>query len=92
MPEIKKRYEEFHNKGFEIIGISIDQDKTALDRYLQENPLSWIMLHDPKQILFKQCYGNGVPHYILLDRNGKVIMLHAYGELLKTKLMDLLTK
>ena len=39
---IKKNYEKFHDKGFEVVGISIDEDREALDGFLKQHHQSLI--------------------------------------------------
>lgn len=46
MPDIKKLYEEFHDKGFEIIGISLDSDKEKLESYLAKENITWPQYFD----------------------------------------------
>jgi len=46
MPEIKKLYAEFHDKGFEIIGISLDSDKEKLASYLAKEDIKWPQYFD----------------------------------------------
>ena len=91
IPELQKRYEEFHARGFEIVGISIDmeEDKEKLAEFIQSRQLPWIQLHDPKNELFRKVYGRGVPYCLLLDREGKVILQSARGEILKKKLEEI---
>ena len=90
LPELKKHYEKYHNQGFEIVGISIDEekDKEKLSQFVRSEQLPWIQLHDPKAELHKKYFGNSVPYCLLLDRNGKVILRNARGELLKKKLNE----
>ena len=91
MPELKKHYEAFHARGFEIVGISIDmeEDKAKLVEFIQSRQLPWIQLHDPKDELFNQLHGFGVPYCLLLDREGKVILHDAREEALTRKLTEL---
>ena len=90
IPELKKRHEEFHARGFEIVGISIDreEDKAKLVEFVQSRQLPWIQLYDPKRELFNKLHGFGVPYCLLLDREGKVILQVARGEALTRKLAE----
>ena len=76
IPEIEAVYEKYNNKGFEIIGISLDLDKAVLRRFLTENPLPWRQIFDGKRFKgpLAQRYGiRSAPTMFLLDREGKVI-------------------
>ena len=90
IPTLKERYEEFHARGFEIVGISIDtaENKETLVEFVQSRQLPWVQLHDPRRELFQQLYGRGVPYCLLLDREGKVILQDARGERLTRKLEE----
>ncbi len=76
LPTIKAVYEKYHNKDFDVIGISLDTDETALREFIEENPLPWRQIFDGKRLKgpLAQRYGiRSVPRMFLLDREGKVI-------------------
>ena len=86
IPDIKAVYEKYHNKGFEILGISLDVDETALREFIEENPLPWRQIFDGKRFAgpLAQRYGiRSVPRMFLLDREGKVISVNARDNLLE---------
>jgi len=91
MPELKELYEKYHASGFEIVGISCDSEnnKERAVEVIKTRQLPWIQLHDPTGKLHQQFYGFGVPHCLLLDREGKLILLDARGEMLKQKLAEM---
>jgi thiol-disulfide isomerase/thioredoxin len=41
LPKVKAAYEKFHPKGFEIVGLSFDHDKSALERVLKREKMDW---------------------------------------------------
>ncbi len=41
LPKVKAAYEKFHPKGFEIVGLSFDHDKSALERVLKREKMEW---------------------------------------------------
>ena len=91
MPELKELHEKYHAHGFEVVGILVDVDRN-LERAAEiigSRELPWIQLHDPQDELYRQFHGHGVPHCILLDRDGRVILLDARGEALTRKLAEL---
>ena len=76
IPNIKTVYEKYHNKGFDVIGISLDVDETVLREFIEENPLPWGQIFDGKRLKgpLAQRYGiRSIPRMFLLDREGKVI-------------------
>ncbi len=48
LPNVLKAYEKLHPKGFEIIGISLDQDKDKLQRFTKEKGMTWPQYFDGK--------------------------------------------
>lgn len=76
MPEIKKLTEEYKSK-FEVIAVSIDTKVDAWRKAMEKHPEPWPQYLTTKkgyQDLFeKYQVGNGVPYYIILTPDGKVL-------------------
>ena len=87
-----KAYEAYREKGFEVVGISMDSDREALAKHLQANPLPWRTLNEGKNPNpVARHYGvNQVPAAILVDQQGRVVSLSARGEELTKQLEKLL--
>lgn len=76
LPNVLKTYQNYHGKGFEIIGISLDQDKTKLKSFIADKNITWQQFFDGKgwenELAVK--YGvNSIPATYLLDGEGKII-------------------
>ena len=86
---IKQNYLKYHDKGFEVVGISIDEDREALDTFLKEHNMPWITVHEKggQHPALKKYGIQGVPTMFLVDQDGKVISLEARGEML-TELLE----
>lgn len=85
-PNVKKTYETYHDKGFDIIGISLDEDKDKLAGYIKDNGITWPQYFDGKgwQNKLAVKYGiRSIPATILLDGDGKVLGKDLRGEDLK---------
>ncbi len=83
MPNVKEVYEKYHDRGFEIIGISLDTDAAALHKFIKENQLPWRQIFDGKRwkTPLAQQYGvRGIPAQFLIDRAGRVISVKARGK------------
>jgi len=83
MPNVKAVYEKYHNKGFEIIGISLDTDEAALRKFIRENQLPWRQVFDGegwKTPLVEKYGVRGIPAQFLIDGEGRVISVQARGE------------
>jgi thiol-disulfide isomerase/thioredoxin len=46
LPEVKETYAKYHSKGFEIVGISLDKDKDALQTFIKDENMSWPQYFD----------------------------------------------
>ncbi len=82
VPNVKKNFDEFHARGFEVIAISIDEDREALEKFLKREPRPWIELHDgglDDTPVARQYGVTGPSTAILVDRDGKVASIHARG-------------
>ncbi len=95
LPNVLKNYEQYHKAGFEVVGISLDEDRTALDGFLKQESLPWITLFNPDEAtrgfedpLVSRFFVNGIPATYLVDPAGKLVQIgvrgERLGELLKT--------
>jgi thiol-disulfide isomerase/thioredoxin len=74
MPNVKAFYEKQVDRGFDIVGISLDKDQEALAQYLEENRIAWDTLAgDDTQELASKYGVRGIPTMMLVDREGKVV-------------------
>jgi thiol-disulfide isomerase/thioredoxin len=97
LPNVKQMYAAYHDKGFEVVGISLDEDLDDLQAFLTKEAIEWPTLIDTKpenlgwNNPIAQYYGiSGIPAVILLNQEGKVVSLNARGEELGKLLKDLL--
>ena len=92
IPNVLEQYEKYHKDGFEVVGISLDQEREALEKFVTEQKLPWpILFEEPKgdgwQHPLATFYGiSGIPTVILIGRDGNVITLDARGEKLGERL------
>lgn len=87
LPNVKKVYEKHHAKGFEIIAVSLDNDRSALEQFVKDEKITWtqIIFSEPKQMgwnspLAKKHMVESIPATFLVDREGKVVMTNVRGE------------
>ncbi|MCC8154776.1 MAG: AhpC/TSA family protein, partial [Tannerellaceae bacterium] len=82
MPELVRIYAENKNKGFEIVGISLDSNKEAWEKGIKDLKITWPQLSDLKgwSNTGAALYGvNFIPHMLLIDRDGKIIAKNLHG-------------
>jgi thiol-disulfide isomerase/thioredoxin len=93
-PNIKSNYEEYKDRGFEVVGVSIDEDRPALEEFVAQTKIPWPTLHDKENMGKHPAtieYGIfGIPNVILVGKDGKVVSTRARGEELGRYLKELL--
>lgn len=75
LPSVKATYEKLHPKGFEIVGISLDQNKNALTSFVQKNKMPWPQHFDGKgwNNQFATQFGiQSIPAMWLVDKKGNL--------------------
>lgn len=75
MPDLVETYKEYHDKGFEIIGISLDKDQSQLENYMKETGMTWRQYYDGlgwNNKVAKRFGVRAIPHVVLIDKNGIV--------------------
>ncbi len=72
-PELLSAYRQFHDRGFEIIGIDSNDTKAIVQAFVSERQLPWPhTLDGDKGPLVTLYRVTGWPHYFLVDTNGKL--------------------
>jgi thiol-disulfide isomerase/thioredoxin len=79
VPNIVRVYEEYHDKGFEILGVSLDRkgDDTKLKDFMQEFGMTWDQIFDGGywKAEVAQLYGvDSIPHALLVDGSTGTIL------------------
>ena len=95
MPNVKANYEKYKDKGFEIVGISFDNDKAAWEKGVKDLGITWPQISDLKgwQCAASDLYNiKAIPATILFGPDGKVIKANLRGEELGKTLAELLDK
>ena len=84
VPGVVAAYKKYHNKGFNVVGISLDQDKSALLRFTKENGMVWPQYFDGKgwDNEISSSFGiNEIPAMWLVGKDGKVLTTNARDDL-----------
>lgn len=96
IPNIFANYQKYHSSGFEVIAISLDSDLQDLQEFVtKENP-PWVTLadkHPLNRMSMSSKFGiSGIPAFILVGADGKVIDTNCRGEKLGQRLAAALGK
>ena len=83
MPHIKEAYEQYHKDGFDVIGVSLDENEAELREFIEEHNIPWLQIFDGKgwESELARYFGiNSVPSQWLIDRDGKIISVSTRSE------------
>lgn len=95
VPHLKKTYDEFHKKGFEIYGVSFDKDKQKWLGAIDQNGMSWIQVSTLNAFdneAAKDYAVRSIPANFLIDAQGKIVAANLRGEELYKKIAELLAE
>ena len=73
IPNVKKAYDELHEKGFEIIGVSFDNNIETMKKFVAVNEMPWPQFCDGggwKNAINKDFAINAIPAMYLVDKKG----------------------
>lgn len=90
-PALKALYEEYHAKGLEIIGVSLDSNKAAWEKAIEKDGLSWTNVSSLKgwNCETVRLYNvKGIPALFVLDEYNNIIASGLRGEQLRTFLEE----
>ena len=92
MPNVKKAYEKYHNKGFDVVGVSFDNKAAAWKKGVKDLGLPWAQMSDLKGWLCAahEIYGvNSIPSNILVNPDGVIIACDLREQALQDKLQEI---
>jgi len=92
-PNLVKLYNKFRNKGFEIYGVSLDDNENSWKKAVTHDKLTWIQVIDENgwESSSARIYGvDMIPSSFLIDRRGIIRIINAEGADLESSVKDLL--
>ncbi len=107
LPAVKKMYAAYHDKGFEVIGVTCDDpdNEDEFKEFLAKNKIEWKQMFDGKAVVPGKTTKSGepipvsvyysinaIPCPVLIGKDGKVITLSARGNELKEQLVKIFGK
>jgi thiol-disulfide isomerase/thioredoxin len=84
VPNVVASYEKYHDKGFEIVGVSLDQDKSAMLKVAQQRGMTWPQYFDGqgwKNFVSSAFHIQAIPAMWLVNKNGVLATITARGNL-----------
>lgn len=92
IPHLKEVYELYHPYGFEIVSISMDNDKEKWQKEMENQQMPWLQVSDLKGFTgeFSKIYNfNSIPTCIFVNPEGVIIDRNMRGSWLDKKLIEL---
>jgi thiol-disulfide isomerase/thioredoxin len=95
LPNTLKVYQKYHDQGFDVMGVSLDDDQPQLEKFLKANSMTWPQFFDGQGVKNKLAlkYGiEAIPATFLLDGDGKIIGKDLRGDELEAAVSKALKK
>lgn len=91
-PNVVEAYNKFKDKNFAILGVSLDDDKAAWLKAIQDDHLAWTHMSDLQSpsAAATTYHFDGIPFNVLIDPQGKIIAAGLRGPALEQKLNEVL--
>jgi len=92
-PNLIKAYQQYKDRGFTIVGLSMDASVEHWLTAVEQDQLPWLQLNDPKSTTGKAADTYGVKSLsanFLVDPEGKIVAKNLRGDALEKKLKELI--
>jgi thiol-disulfide isomerase/thioredoxin len=92
-PNVVNMYSKFKSKGFEVYSVSLDNNKDAWTKAINDDKLLWTHVSDLKKwdASVVPLYNiESIPFTVLLDKEGKIVAKNLRGSQLEKKLAELM--
>jgi len=90
-PSVVKAYQKYNSKGFDVLGVSLDEDKDQWQQAIKNDNLTWTHISDLKgwrSDVVSLYNVVGIPYNLLLDKNGIILGKGLFGNDLEKKLAE----
>jgi peroxiredoxin len=95
MPHVVAAYEKYHAKGFEVVGVSLDNDRSAWLQAIDQLKMPWPQMSDLKgwESAGAALYNvHSIPANVLIDQQGKIVAKDLRGDALLKTVGDLISQ
>jgi peroxiredoxin len=92
-PNIVSVYNEFKHKGFDVFGVSLDRDREAWLKAIEDDRLTWTHVSDLEywnNAVAQMYVINSIPSSLIIDKNGKIVAKNKRDEELRETIASLL--
>ena len=93
--ELVKLYPKYKNKGFEILGVSLDDEQAKWKTAITKDKITWLQVNDPGGWEAKTAMSwniSAIPTSFLIDKEGKLVAMDLTGKEMEKALKYLIDK
>ena len=76
MPLLESIYKQYKKSGFTLIGVNVEPDSKAADKWLEQTPVTFPVIYDKESTVSKSYDVSGMPSTVIIDRKGNLRYLH----------------
>lgn len=77
MPVLEQLHAKYADQGLVIVGVNIDRSKKKMTSFLEDEPVSFRIVHDRKLVVASRYEPPGMPSSYFVARDGKIRHVHA---------------
>ena len=95
LPNVQTNYKTYHPQGFDVIAVSLDEDKDELTNFIKEKAMPWPQIFDGKgwQAGDAKAYGvQAIPFTLLIGKDGAIAAVNPRGPALEPAIKAALAK
>lgn len=92
IPNLRKLYDKYRDKGFDILSVSIDKEDDAWRKALKDEQLPWTNCRDTEGDIAKTYGVQSIPMLVVVDAEGRLVVENLRGEELENRLEELLSE
>ena len=89
IPNVKRTYQKYKNQKFQIISISLDNERAALEAYIEREGIMWPQYYDNSRQVSNMYQVRAIPSTFLIDGDGIVRKTNLRGNALETAVAEL---
>jgi peroxiredoxin len=83
IPGLKELYAKYHDRGFEVLGISYDFEEEKVREFIERHELPWLSLFDKDRVILNRFSHGNSSLSLLIDREGKAVFYKGDEELVE---------
>lgn len=94
LPNLKRLYSDYHDKGLEIVGVSLDADESIIARFAEQSKMPWRMIVNQADVeaLRQKYFVDTIPALYIVSRKGNVYQYDVTGGSLRKTIETLIAE